>query len=664
MPDAYTRIKWREKAGPEVIAAYREKIVKFNEALNSIEGLPRTGLAKQSRNIFADAGSKTTFVNALSKAFNFITRKSPQIKKGFSVAEIKGFAETARTMSSEDFAVHMGVELKKSKFLLRIEGGINITPHETISLAVKKGIWKKEQLSGLKEIKERGFSIGKAYVDPRVGKYYQRAIKRELGQKEAAEYSPDEIVKTIIFHEAAELKNIQAGIASRRTSKFWNKLGGMPQHSLTLPQEELFLRSAGFKEIRELFEGMRVYTDPSFSGFDDVYNTIEGLRHEGLAPELRKLLTDFGSGWRGLWQFIKSPRASLLKRRQVEALKWGVRARGMLPVTRGLEYVPVREVEEVFGRGVQQFAPSRMHKVTGTVHEKMALPAYPRDKYERVMREIQYEQIFTAEELKAMPQEHWERWLAGEMGRGPKMPRVPIDLEALTGTGRSLNKPFNPIEAFGHSGISGGSRSGNSGFGSGWLRNIFKFIRGSNKRTGNWVITAGQLRGQTAESFMAGHKRFYGELRKQGAITRAEYRGTIRGFKKAARKGERYEPTSIDELVRRNPEIDFYKERSGFAADLEWGKTEAVAGAFAGMPGIGGGTLVGQARRSRAWSLKKLGKEDKLKDAAIDDMMQQMAAGGTGSVSIKQKLQIGHNSAVTGFWKSANKPGQGHIFKG
>jgi endonuclease YncB( thermonuclease family) len=36
------------------------------------------------------------------------------------------------------------------------------------------------------------------------------------------------------------------------------------------------------------------------SGNDDDYNTIEGLREEGMAGYLRKINTDFGSGWRGL----------------------------------------------------------------------------------------------------------------------------------------------------------------------------------------------------------------------------------------------------------------------------------------------------------------------------------------------------------------------------
>ena len=34
-----------------------------------------------------------------------------------------------------------------------------------------------------------------------------------------------------------------------------------------------------------------------FSGRDDNYNTIEGLRHGGLAQQKRREMTEFGSGW-------------------------------------------------------------------------------------------------------------------------------------------------------------------------------------------------------------------------------------------------------------------------------------------------------------------------------------------------------------------------------
>lgn len=40
-----------------------------------------------------------------------------------------------------------------------------------------------------------------------------------------------------------------------------------------------------------------------FSGKDDEYNYIEGLRHTGFSGESRALNTDFGSGWRGLIGF-------------------------------------------------------------------------------------------------------------------------------------------------------------------------------------------------------------------------------------------------------------------------------------------------------------------------------------------------------------------------
>lgn len=43
--------------------------------------------------------------------------------------------------------------------------------------------------------------------------------------------------------------------------------------------------------------GLASIMSNKFSGRDDSYNTIEGLRHGGLSEETRKALTDFGSGW-------------------------------------------------------------------------------------------------------------------------------------------------------------------------------------------------------------------------------------------------------------------------------------------------------------------------------------------------------------------------------
>jgi len=40
-------------------------------------------------------------------------------------------------------------------------------------------------------------------------------------------------------------------------------------------------------------------TESGFSGKDDAYNFIQGLGEQGLAPEVRHELTEFGSGWRG-----------------------------------------------------------------------------------------------------------------------------------------------------------------------------------------------------------------------------------------------------------------------------------------------------------------------------------------------------------------------------
>lgn len=43
-----------------------------------------------------------------------------------------------------------------------------------------------------------------------------------------------------------------------------------------------------------------------FSGKDDEYNTIQGLRHQGFAGESRRRVTDFGSGWNALRGLVRA----------------------------------------------------------------------------------------------------------------------------------------------------------------------------------------------------------------------------------------------------------------------------------------------------------------------------------------------------------------------
>lgn len=55
-------------------------------------------------------------------------------------------------------------------------------------------------------------------------------------------------------------------------------------------------RQVAALEAKQSIRG-RIPVSNRFSGKDDAYNTIEGLRHEGMAGSMRQRNTDFGSGW-------------------------------------------------------------------------------------------------------------------------------------------------------------------------------------------------------------------------------------------------------------------------------------------------------------------------------------------------------------------------------
>lgn len=79
---------------------------------------------------------------------------------------------------------------------------------------------------------------------------------------------------------------------------------GTLRNPLVIHRMEKLLGKGGISPVAKLAVGAAVgvgiaggLVANAFSGHDDSYNTIEGLRHGGLADELRKRNTEFGSGW-------------------------------------------------------------------------------------------------------------------------------------------------------------------------------------------------------------------------------------------------------------------------------------------------------------------------------------------------------------------------------
>jgi len=83
-----------------------------------------------------------------------------------------------------------------------------------------------------------------------------------------------------------------------------------------------------------------------FSGKDDSYNTLEGLSHRGEAGRLRRLNTDFGSGWRGLFTRIRSYIGSFFRKQAGETARFEEILR---PMSRTEQAAFYGRGEKVFG---------------------------------------------------------------------------------------------------------------------------------------------------------------------------------------------------------------------------------------------------------------------------------------------------------------------------
>lgn len=303
---------------------------------NTIEGLRHGGMAQKLRKELTDFGSGW-IRKALSKASNLGSQKNI----GFSKDKIRQLAEQSRSKSLKEFSKSLKVEISDNPVLELGGGGINIAPKSSFawfekyrgmsadsmrsqatSLGVRHGqayitespfesllsSMKRDnkafidEIRGLKSIAKEQNTTPKKLLqnNPELNTIIGQFRSRFKTIKAARQYSTEtkeNIGKTVAFHEATELANVTAVTNRDLLIENAHLEDNVFQHTLTLPQEEFFLRHLKDKKAYSFFKSLRIR---EFSGFDDQYNTIEGLRHGGLSQHMRKILTDFGSGWDAL----------------------------------------------------------------------------------------------------------------------------------------------------------------------------------------------------------------------------------------------------------------------------------------------------------------------------------------------------------------------------
>jgi len=153
---------------------------------------------------------------------------------------------------------------------------------------------KKFGYTAMKDLADKGEFKGNPFeiIEPVFDKKMKQRLEKFASK--ASVYLPYEIsALDIALTKQGELKIVEA---QRSFGNISNPLvGSRLKYALTNKKSKLSMAVAGLTAGVAAVLGYNI-----FSGSDDEHNTIEGLRHGGMAENTRKKLTEFGSGWRRL----------------------------------------------------------------------------------------------------------------------------------------------------------------------------------------------------------------------------------------------------------------------------------------------------------------------------------------------------------------------------
>lgn len=123
-----------------------------------------------------------------------------------------------------------------------------------------------------------------------------------LARYRAIDMANKEIGQDITYNSLTRLDKTAANLM----------LGAYTSYLETFGSEQRPLSAEEAYRIRQLGQKLRKTHGPRppqsnrFSGKDDAHNTIEGLGHSGIAWQMRRLMTDFGSGWDALRALVRN----------------------------------------------------------------------------------------------------------------------------------------------------------------------------------------------------------------------------------------------------------------------------------------------------------------------------------------------------------------------
>jgi len=288
-----------------------------DDAYNTVEGLRHDGgLAEKERKRLTDFGSgwvRNLFGNIFKTIKGLFSRSELIVPETgiFSAKEIKNIAKFSKKASVEEFAEKLGVSLTKlpEKVSSVFSGAVNVPPTEITT-----------KVLGRSPLVEMGLQANKAYVDP------EAIVKNIFGYSSTKAFrGKEEFLKTAIFHEATELRNIKelAHKAKMDPNKLRNILQTKEAHKATLVHEEFFLRKAGNKKIYKQFKIIRQASDVEYMGY--VRGSKKEFRYEGLNEQTRKVVGEFENTTTATYNEIKAKRMKLFRETSYNSVGIGLR---------------------------------------------------------------------------------------------------------------------------------------------------------------------------------------------------------------------------------------------------------------------------------------------------------------------------------------------------
>jgi endonuclease YncB( thermonuclease family) len=241
-------------------------------------------------------------------AFNRLEKVLANPNKPFSKENIVELSKLAKTDTLEEFMGRLDVIGRPGLKEEFGQAGLNFVPAKRI-----------EEIGGLEALgsdpielpsllKEYDLEFGAAYIDTGLIKALPELSEGVISVRQAEDFG-----KAVAFHEATELRNSERYLAKHY------KEGLDFRHEAAIAQEEFFIRSRNDHFSYNEFLSLRSFSDPEYTGYKQglklatgdkaSHNTIEGLRHGGLAEDVRKALTDFGSGYQGLRKLFRGTTA-------------------------------------------------------------------------------------------------------------------------------------------------------------------------------------------------------------------------------------------------------------------------------------------------------------------------------------------------------------------